>query len=65
MTLPTRSTIRSNGPRGYSTTKYATYVFLFVCLGYFLLPLLKTPWKQKVLAPAVAPPTRTPAAATR
>ena len=40
MTLPTRSTIRSNGPRGYSTTKYATYVFLFVCLGYFLLPLL-------------------------
>jgi len=40
MTIQTRSHVRANGPRSYSTSKYATYVFLFVCLGYFLLPLL-------------------------
>ena len=40
MTTQTRSHVRLNGPRSYSTTsKFSTYVFLFVCLGYFLLPL--------------------------
>jgi thiosulfate dehydrogenase [quinone] large subunit len=37
----------------------------YIGLDYFLLPLLKTPWKQKALAPAVAPAPRTPAVATR
>ncbi len=40
MTSQTRSYVRSNGFRTSSTSKFATYVFLFVCLGYFLLPLL-------------------------
>ena len=40
MTTQTRSHIRLNGSRSYSTTsKFSTYVFLFVCLGYFILPL--------------------------
>ena len=40
MTTQTRSHIRPNGSRSYSTTgKFSTYVFLFVCLGYFILPL--------------------------
>jgi multiple sugar transport system permease protein len=40
MTTQTRSHVRLNGPRSYSTTsKFSTYVFLFVCLGYFILPL--------------------------
>src|SRR6266540_4629134 len=40
MTTQTRSFDRPNGPRRYSTSKFATYIFLFVFLGYFLLPLL-------------------------
>jgi len=40
MATQTLSHVRSNGPRRYTTGKFATYVFLFVCLGYFLLPLL-------------------------
>ena len=40
MTTQTRSHVRPNGSRSYSTTgKFSTYVFLFVCLGYFILPL--------------------------
>jgi multiple sugar transport system permease protein len=40
MTTQTRSHVRPNGSRSYSaTSKFSTYVFLFVCLGYFILPL--------------------------
>jgi thiosulfate dehydrogenase (quinone) large subunit len=35
----------------------------YIGLDYFLLPMLGTPWKQKALAPKVAPTQRTPAVA--
>src|ERR1700737_5024050 len=37
----------------------------FIGLDYFLLPLLKTPWKQTTRAPALAPAPRPTAAAIR
>jgi multiple sugar transport system permease protein len=40
MTSQTLSPVRSIGPRRYTTGKFVTYVFLFVFLGYFLLPLV-------------------------
>ncbi|HEX9330515.1 MAG TPA: carbohydrate ABC transporter permease [Anaerolineales bacterium] len=39
MTTQMRSRALPNGLRRYSTGKFATYVFLFVFLAYFLLPL--------------------------
>jgi multiple sugar transport system permease protein len=40
MTTQTLSRVRPIGIRRYTTGKFAIYVFLFVFLGYFLLPLL-------------------------
>lgn len=40
MTTQTRPHVRPNGPGQFTTGKFATYVFLSVFLGYFLLPLV-------------------------
>ena len=39
MTTQTRSDVPPNGLRGFTTSKFSGYVFLFLCLGYFILPL--------------------------